>query len=76
MRVSSAYFVISKLGGLTKTANALGLGVTTVQGWKDRDRIPPAHWRSVIACMEESGETFTVDDFLEDHEMADEENAA
>jgi len=32
--------IISKLGGIRPTANKLGVAVSTVQGWKERNHIP------------------------------------
>jgi DNA-binding transcriptional regulator YdaS (Cro superfamily) len=36
--------MIERLGGVRKTASALGIAPTTVQHWKIHDRVPP--WRS------------------------------
>lgn len=40
--------VIAVFGGLTRTAEALGKSISTVQGWKERKRIPPEHWREIM----------------------------
>lgn len=63
---SPADKVISTFGTLTKTAMALGKPITTVQGWKDRKRIPPEHWREIIAAAEAAGKKLTLDDFIPD----------
>lgn len=68
MLVSPAHYVIGKLGGLTKTANALNMPVTTVQGWKNRERIPQDHWQTLIAVAKGDGITLTLADFLSQHE--------
>jgi hypothetical protein len=67
MLVSPAHYVIGKLGGLTKTANALGIPVTTVQGWRDRSRIPQDHWQALIAAAKGRGAVLSLSDFLKDH---------
>jgi hypothetical protein len=66
-QISSAAYVIQKLGGLTKTANALGIPITTVQGWRDRDKIPSDHWLSVIEALGSVGVEWEVSDFLRRH---------
>lgn len=67
MLISPADYVIGKFGGLTKTANALGLTVSVVQGWKDRKRIPQRHWFPLIAAAKDIGESIEVGDFLKEH---------
>lgn len=67
MEISPAEFVIRKFGGLTKTANALGLAVTTVQGWGNRGRVPQEHWLPIIAAASEIDETIDLSDFLRTH---------
>lgn len=76
MLVSPAHYVIGKLGGLTKTANALGIPVTTVQGWRDRKRIPQDHWQTLIAAAKAEGFRLTLADFLQEHEIDAVEDAA
>lgn len=76
MILSPASYVIRKLGGITKTANKLGLAVSTVQGWHIRGRIPQDHWTSVIEAAAAEGDIIELADFLNDHEVADEESAA
>lgn len=74
MLLSPADYVIGKLGGLTKTANKLGLAVSTVQGWKLRGRIPQSHWTPAIQAAQADGEVLGLADFLNDHSA--EESAA
>lgn len=50
--------IIMTLGGLTKTASLLStdekrVAVSTVQGWKDRGKIPQEWWEQII----EAGKT-------------------
>ena len=45
--------IMNKLGGLTKTAKLLttdekAFPVSTVQGWKDRGKIPQEYWLPLI----------------------------
>ncbi|ENN86039.1 hypothetical protein RHSP_31755 [Rhizobium freirei PRF 81] len=45
--------IMNKLGGLTKTAKLLSTDekvfpVSTVQGWKDRGKIPQGYWMPII----------------------------
>lgn len=70
MLISPADYVIGKFGGLTKTANALGLTVSVVQGWRERKRIPQQHWLPLIAAAKEIGEAIEVGDFLKKHKAA------
>ena len=67
MHPSPAHYVIGKFGGLTKTANAIGLGVTTVQGWSNRGSIPPKHWRNIIEAARLIGEELELSDFIQEH---------
>ena len=76
MLLSPADYVIGKLGGLTKTANKLGLAVSTVQGWKIRKRIPQDHWAPAIEAAEAEGHQLALADFLKEHEAEGEESAA
>ncbi len=73
MLISPAGYVIRKLGGLTKTANKLGLAVSTVQGWQIRGRIPQDHWEPAIAAAEADGDKIELADFLKDHSVHREE---
>lgn len=61
---SPADKVINAFGGLTKTATALKKPVTTVQGWKDRKKVPPEHWREIIIAARDHGQTLTFEDFI------------
>lgn len=67
--ISPAEFIINKLGGLTRTARALStedrdFPVSTVQGWKDRGRIPQEHWQSLIDAAKEAGIEIDLATFL------------
>jgi hypothetical protein len=69
--ISPAAYVIGKLGGLTKAANKLGKAVTTVQGWRDRERIPQDHWSAIIDVAAAEGVAIELADFLKEHEEED-----
>lgn len=60
-----AEHVISRFGGLTKAARALGYAVSTVQGWKDRGKIPQDHWKHIIAAANAEGITLRIEDFID-----------
>lgn len=76
MLLSPGAYVVRTIGGLTKTATALGIPVTTVQGWKDRGSVPQKHWPALIDAAKAEGKTLNLTDFLNDHEVDDEEQAA
>jgi hypothetical protein len=70
--LSAAEYVISKLGGLTSVSKGLStperrVPPTTVQGWKDRKKIPQDWWLPLIDLAKENGVEITVDDFLREH---------
>lgn len=65
--ITPAEFVISKFGGLTGTAKAIGKPVTTVQGWKERGRVPQEHWQDLIDAASIAGHTIEIADFLKSH---------
>lgn len=65
--ISPAEFVISKFGGLTSTAKAIGRPVTTVQGWQERGRVPQDYWTSLVKAASERGEIIELSDFLKNH---------
>lgn len=67
MDISPAAYVIATLGGLTETARAIGRPVTTVQGWKDRGRIPQDYWLELIGAAASSGKNLEYADFLKNH---------
>lgn len=73
MQISGAEYVIGRFGGLAKTARALSeqtgdkFPVTTVQGWKDRKRVPQEHWSNLISAARALGFEITLEDFLKEH---------
>ncbi|MBB3144896.1 hypothetical protein FHS21_001297 [Phyllobacterium trifolii] len=71
-----AEYVIGKFGGLTKTARALGVPISTVQGWKERGKVPQEHWLPLIEAAGKNGDALEVTDFLKDHEEPSSEVAA
>lgn len=67
--ISPAEFIIKKLGGLTKTAAMISsdgkrVPISTVQGWKERGKIPQEHWQKIIEAGEEKGVTIELGMFL------------
>ena len=51
--LSPAEKIIEALGGLTETAKLLDtaekkFAISTVQGWKERKRIPQEHWTRLM----------------------------
>lgn len=76
MIISPAAYIIRTIGGLTRTANALQIPVTTVQGWKDRGSIPQKHWPALIEAAKAEDKTIDLADFLNDHEVEEEGQAA
>lgn len=79
--VTGAEYVITRAGGLTKTAKGVSqamnvrVPVTTVQGWKERNRIPQDYWMTMIDLAEANDQPVTLADFLVDHEVPDDEPA-
>ncbi|MEJ5019283.1 hypothetical protein WH297_05960 [Ochrobactrum vermis] len=67
MTITPAEYVITKLGGLTKTARACGKPVSTVQGWKERGTIPQTHWSSLKQAAEVDGVSLEYADFVDHH---------
>ncbi|MFC5385157.1 carph-isopro domain-containing protein [Aquamicrobium segne] len=62
--MTPAEHVIDKFGGLTSLARALDCAVSTVQGWKERGRIPQEHWLQIITAGKERGLALEFDDFI------------
>lgn len=61
--------IISDLGGLTKIAKALStedkpFPISTVQGWKERDKIPQEYWLPLIDAAKGMGVDLTLASFL------------
>lgn len=61
--------IMRKLGGLTKTAKLLSneekaFPISTVQGWKDRGKIPQEHWLPLIEAARGAGVELDVSMFL------------
>lgn len=68
--ISAADYVISKFGGLSATAKAIGKPVTTVQGWRVRGKIPTEHWDDLMDAAKARDKLVTVDDFRKPHAVA------
>ncbi|WP_269244924.1 carph-isopro domain-containing protein [Rhizobium sp. AG207R] len=67
---------MNKLGGLTKTARLLSTDekafpISTVQGWKDRGRIPQGYWVPIIeAARSELNVDLNIEMFLQSEAAA------
>lgn len=47
--------IIERFGGIRPMASKLGVAVTTVQGWKERDHIPKGRLEQIIAAAADLG---------------------
>lgn len=70
--MANAVHIISKFGGVTALARRLDLTPSTVQGWKDRDSIPPERWKEILAAADECGVDLSIGDFLAPLGLAEE----
>jgi hypothetical protein len=64
-----AHEIIDELGGLTKVAKYLStdgkpFAVSTVQGWKERGKIPQEHWVPLINMGKSAGVEIELSRFL------------
>lgn len=59
-----AEYVIDKFGGLTGTSQAIGVPISTVQGWKIRGRIPQDHWEKLIEAAKGRDLVLRLSDFV------------
>jgi hypothetical protein len=62
--------IMNMLGGLTKTAKLLSTDerafpISTVQGWKDRGKIPQEYWLPLIEGAKELGVAIELSMFLQ-----------
>ncbi len=67
--ISPAEHIIGKLGGLTKTARMLSsegkpFAISTVQGWKERGKIPQEYWLPIIEAAKAEGIEVSLEMFL------------
>ncbi len=63
--ISQADHVINKFGGINATARACGhKNASTVQGWKERGRIPQDRWPEVLEAARRTEVPITLDDFV------------
>lgn len=76
MTITPAEYVITKLGGLTKTARACGKPVSTVQGWNERGTIPQRHWSALKDAAEVEGVSLDYADFVNTHQSPETSSAA
>lgn len=49
----SAVDIIAMFGGIRPMANKLGIAVSTVQGWKERNKIPDNRYEQILSVVEE-----------------------
>lgn len=73
--ISPTEKIIEALGGLSKTARLLStddkhFAISTVQGWKERKRIPQEHWPRFIEVGKEAGVEITAEMLLGLSEVA------
>lgn len=61
---SPADRVIETFGGLSATARAVGVAVTTVQGWKERRKVPQEHWTKIQAAARGVGKNLDLSELL------------
>lgn len=66
---SPAQTIIEDLGGLTKTAKLLSTDakpfpISTVQGWKERGKIPQEYWMPLIEAAKGIGIEIELSRFL------------
>lgn len=67
--------IIKTLGGLSKTASLLSteekrVAVSTVQGWKERGKIPQEWWMPLIEAAKTEGKEIDLSMFLQVPEQA------
>ncbi len=67
---SQAARIIGRFGGIRPMAAKLGVAVSTIQGWKQRGRIPAERREALLAVARRLGVPLTPDDFLEPGEAA------
>lgn len=66
LRMSKVARIIAIFGGLSGTARALDLSYpSVVQGWREREFIPPRYWPAIIKAASERGTTLTLEDFFD-----------
>ena len=59
--------IISKLGGIRPTASKLGVAVSTVQGWKERNHIPVGRRQSIEDILGQGIFTDSVDETVKNN---------
>ena len=55
MGMNNATAIINAFGGLTKAATAIGAPISTVQHWRDTNRIPPWREEQVMNAVRREG---------------------
>ena len=59
--VNSFRDVIAACGGITEMALAVGAKPSSVEKWKQRDRIPSEYWQSAIEAARARGNLISAD---------------
>lgn len=62
--LSPADVVIQTFGGITATARAIDIPITTVQGWKERKKVPQEHWVKLQEAAKAKGKKLKLTDLL------------
>ncbi len=62
--ISPADVVIKTFGGITATARAIDIPISTVQGWKERRKVPQEHWIKLQDAAKAQGKKLKLTDLL------------
>ncbi|MGH1379036.1 MAG: COG4223 family protein [Alphaproteobacteria bacterium] len=62
--IENAAAIIEKFGGIRPMSSKIGVAVTTIQGWKKRDKIPAARKDAILEAAEEHN--INLDEFFGD----------
>jgi hypothetical protein len=67
-QTAAAQDIIQLFGGIRPMAGKLGVAVSTVQGWKERDTIPQARHADILAAARKHGIELAEERLAEGHE--------
>ena len=62
--------IVEGLGGATALAEQLGIPMTTVASWKQRQSIPVEHWSRLIEIASHRGLDFSYEQLVHIHTAA------